>query len=183
MMSRENRRGSSRVRVKCVEEFRLMSVKRRGVVQTLFPTSPSSEPEKSLAESAVSTANMLTDNFAMPHCTTNFAWYLGKFLIGFTGMLILYMSFLKDKEYPYKPGMREPLAGKKSQNNNTCSTGDQINVNATKQCKHKSMAAHGTKIGENVVGKKNVIRRRSHRNISLRTTMVFSCVNVQMFIT
>ncbi|KAL2712679.1 anaphase-promoting complex subunit 5-like isoform X2 [Vespula squamosa] len=37
-----------------------MSVKRRGVVQMLFPTSPSSEPEKSLAESAVSTANMLT---------------------------------------------------------------------------------------------------------------------------
>ncbi|XP_047369528.1 uncharacterized protein LOC124957008 isoform X2 [Vespa velutina] len=80
----------------------------------------------------------------MPHCTTNFAWYLGKFLIGFTGMLILYMSFLKDKEstYPYKPGMKVPLAGKKSQNNNTCSTGDQIDVNATKQCKQKSMAAH-----------------------------------------
>ncbi|XP_014609808.1 PREDICTED: probable serine/threonine-protein kinase clkA [Polistes canadensis] len=53
----------------------------------------------------------------MPHCTTNFAWYLGKFIIGFTGMLILYMSFLKNKEstYPCKPEMRELLTGKKSE--------------------------------------------------------------------
>ncbi|XP_012227663.1 uncharacterized protein [Linepithema humile] len=34
----------------------------------------------------------------MPHCTTDFAWYLGKFIIGFTGMLFLYVSFLKENE-------------------------------------------------------------------------------------
>ncbi|RLU21434.1 hypothetical protein DMN91_005807 [Ooceraea biroi] len=33
----------------------------------------------------------------MPHCTTNFAWYLGKFLVGFAGVLFLYVGFLKEK--------------------------------------------------------------------------------------
>ncbi|GAB1869756.1 hypothetical protein CAJAP_10835 [Camponotus japonicus] len=34
----------------------------------------------------------------MPHCTTDFAWYLGKFIIGFTGILFLYVGFLKENE-------------------------------------------------------------------------------------
>ncbi|KAL6255751.1 hypothetical protein P5V15_012994 [Pogonomyrmex californicus] len=34
----------------------------------------------------------------MPHCTTDLAWYLGKFIIGFTGILFLYVNFLKENE-------------------------------------------------------------------------------------
>ncbi|XP_011861818.1 PREDICTED: uncharacterized protein LOC105558638 [Vollenhovia emeryi] len=34
----------------------------------------------------------------MPNCTTNLTWYLGKFIIGFTGVLFLYVSFLKENE-------------------------------------------------------------------------------------
>ncbi|XP_029677730.1 uncharacterized protein LOC115244302 isoform X2 [Formica exsecta] len=34
----------------------------------------------------------------MPHCTTNFAWYLGKFIIGFTAILYLYVGLLKENE-------------------------------------------------------------------------------------
>ncbi|KAL0100096.1 hypothetical protein PUN28_019511 [Cardiocondyla obscurior] len=34
----------------------------------------------------------------MPNCMTNFTWYLGKFIIGFAGLLYLYTNFWKEKE-------------------------------------------------------------------------------------
>ncbi|XP_024939971.1 uncharacterized protein LOC112494231 isoform X2 [Cephus cinctus] len=36
--------------------------------------------------------------FAMPHCTSNFAWYLGKFVLGFAGILFLYLGFVNEKD-------------------------------------------------------------------------------------
>ncbi|XP_011688006.1 PREDICTED: uncharacterized protein LOC105450070 [Wasmannia auropunctata] len=34
----------------------------------------------------------------MPNCMINLTWYLGKFIIGFTGILFLYVNFLKENE-------------------------------------------------------------------------------------
>ncbi|XP_011067134.1 PREDICTED: uncharacterized protein LOC105153783 [Acromyrmex echinatior] len=53
----------------------------------------------------------------MPNCTTNLTWYLGKFIIGFTGILFLYISFLKEnKKYCVcNTRMRELLQKQKSE--------------------------------------------------------------------
>ncbi|XP_020295516.1 uncharacterized protein LOC109860664 isoform X1 [Pseudomyrmex gracilis] len=34
----------------------------------------------------------------MQHCTANFAWYLGKFIVISAGMLVLYVGFLRESE-------------------------------------------------------------------------------------
>ncbi|XP_018398984.1 PREDICTED: uncharacterized protein LOC108776774 isoform X2 [Cyphomyrmex costatus] len=34
----------------------------------------------------------------MSECTTNLTWYLGKFIIGFTGILFVYINFLKENK-------------------------------------------------------------------------------------
>ncbi|KZC06558.1 hypothetical protein WN55_10469 [Dufourea novaeangliae] len=50
----------------------------------------------------------------MPHCTNNFAWYLGKFIAGFTGMLFVYAVFFKE-------------------NTNSCTLDEQADANARQE--------------------------------------------------
>ncbi|XP_034177246.2 uncharacterized protein LOC117602844 isoform X2 [Osmia lignaria lignaria] len=78
----------------------------------------------------------------MPHCTTNFAWYLGKFIAGFTGMLFFYFGFLKEREYKClcKARMRE-FVRRKGENTNSCPIDDHADVNAKKEHETKSMLA------------------------------------------
>ncbi|XP_072764974.1 uncharacterized protein [Anoplolepis gracilipes] len=58
----------------------------------------------------------------MPHCTTNFLWYLGKFIIGFTGILFFYVGFLKENGKSCVCGarMRELLRQENEKRSDRC---------------------------------------------------------------
>ncbi|KAK2580189.1 hypothetical protein KPH14_012454 [Odynerus spinipes] len=62
-------------------------------------------------------------------------------------MLILYMGFLKDKEYSSasrgcKPGIKGLFTDKKGENDNMCSTADQRDATAQQQPGQRRMSAH-----------------------------------------
>ncbi|KOC59776.1 hypothetical protein WH47_09757 [Habropoda laboriosa] len=78
----------------------------------------------------------------MPHCTTNFAWYLGKFIAGFTGMLFFYVVFLKEREYSClcRARMRE-FFRRRGENTNFCPLDGQADANASVERGQRSMLA------------------------------------------
>ncbi|CAK9822439.1 hypothetical protein ANTRET_LOCUS974 [Anthophora retusa] len=78
----------------------------------------------------------------MPHCTTNFAWYLGKFIAGFTGMLFFYAVFLKERKYSClcRARMRDFLR-RRGENTNSCPIDDQADANASTVHGPRSMLA------------------------------------------
>ncbi|XP_076284251.1 uncharacterized protein LOC143210884 isoform X2 [Lasioglossum baleicum] len=82
----------------------------------------------------------VTEYTAMPHCTGNFAWYLSKFLTGFTGMLFFYVCFLKEKEYSClcKARMRE-FARDKGENTNPCTLDNQTGANVRQEGRPRFM--------------------------------------------
>ncbi|XP_014470463.1 PREDICTED: uncharacterized protein LOC106742228 [Dinoponera quadriceps] len=61
----------------------------------------------------------------MCDCTCDFAWYLGKFIVGFTGMLFLYVGFLREnkKSCVCGPRMRELLRQKSEKRPDRCECG------------------------------------------------------------
>ncbi|XP_076659474.1 uncharacterized protein LOC143362863 [Halictus rubicundus] len=77
---------------------------------------------------------------AMPHCTSNFAWYLTKFLTGFTGMLFFYVCFLKEKEYSClcKARSREFFRDRGG-NTNPCTLDDQTGANVRQEGRPRFM--------------------------------------------
>ncbi|XP_012137376.1 uncharacterized protein LOC105662065 isoform X2 [Megachile rotundata] len=78
----------------------------------------------------------------MPHCTSNFAWYLGKFIAGFTGMLFFYFGFLKEREYKClcRARMREFMR-RRGENTNSCPVDDQADANAKREHETRFMLA------------------------------------------
>ncbi|XP_016845795.1 uncharacterized protein LOC100679554 isoform X2 [Nasonia vitripennis] len=43
----------------------------------------------------------------MPHCTRHLGWYVGKFLVGLTGMLFIYFNYLREKNFECVCPMRD----------------------------------------------------------------------------